>query len=1624
MVDQSPRGDNRPAAQPPDPSPSQPYYVYSSRAGHDGVLKVQPGSNIDNFLSFFDKQRLALDSDFGSMINLHDSDYLLHWLRKVYENAEASVKITGSPNREIESFHLAFNLPFENAPYVAFSSSVDALKSSFSELEGHEDALLNVPRPGIDAKGKRLYCGLDETKTSNKFSTTVKDILNFVGQHGLAERMHPLITAMKVTFDKSNTKDNRNALWYNPGFGSQMTLRLQFQLDLATAFKGLLESHLKGFTLKKAHVICKKIVVAGEFVSGIGVVEQGGAAFHGECSITPSGVEPLTMALSIEFDHDSINLILEPPPDGNILETMLAWMEDLVKSNSSSPSPFTDQDDLFENVKVRRISINLYTGGSAKGLQFEMTDFDIDVEVAANFGKNTKDFPVFLLSYGWQKGRGKIGSFRGQLWTGIDPADCDILSPHYESWKTLVPATTSSPAKSIDLKHLIPGNTIDNIPEFIPTKITQASLYLSQDTFFIGATIATREPNSATPHPNLGEVSLNVMYSWGKTKEFSVTLGLMVSLKRGQSPDKPDRTVLTGQLEYDDGTWKLKGGLEGFQASSLYEFFDGDSASQIMPLIESIVIHDLNVDYTYSQQGNGHSLAINGSLLVGGVSLRLEYKYEDGWSFVAKAEFQNPDVTMGDVVSDIIDDDDLQLPDFLANLRFGKKTSIEIKIEKQDGDESSNPPKSSSFQFITDIKIGDLEVTFIQYRDQAWTNPKGSKRLIRVSLRALPQIPKIEPFGDFQHPFDEISYLWVQDPVTDSQDKLQGLTRKEIEQLNEVLVEDKLLLKDDVKERKESDVLLGAGSHFVVLMKDATGGRSCLLDYNFLKAPNSSRPTQSNTTGNRQIAATATHARQEESDSEAPAQVPLKKRIGPFALNAISFKYSKNMLHILIDATVVLGPVEASVIGFDIGVGIGRLDKISIDSVDITGMSVAFNEPPLTIAGAIQHGSTATMNYYSGALIVGFDDYLFKAAGFYGEVHPEGRDPFKSLFLFARLDGPLFRLSFAEISGITGGFGYNSDIRAPKANQVINFPFLAERKKASVQEESTVETMQRWMHPDSGGWFQVKEDSYWAAAGLKINAFRMLSLDAVIVVFFGTSIKLGVFGVATFDSPYANSKIKFAHVELNIAVMVDFDYGTLKMDGQLSPTSYILHPDCHLTGGFALYSWFDGPQSDQSQVGNFVFTMGGYHRAFDPPVEYPRASPLAISWSYGSAISITGKAYFAITPKTCMGGCQLRLAFSAGPIKAWLDASADFLMNYQPFYFIAELKVSVGISFTISAWIVHSTISAEVGADLTLWGPPMAGQVHVDFWVTSFDIKFGEGQAKPSPLTLLDFYQLVLETASQPAGQNNTLQSRNRASRPINEGHIFLAQSGLLGTEAGPPESPNERWVVRGGTFSLKVCCKMALGKLTVGNETIEEDQRIYAKPMQLTSPMTSDMTVTITQGDQDYASKWKIKKQTQPLPTALWGIYNEALDPSSGSNHIDELLNTSGSTIRLMTGISLTVPPPETSTDKLGVLPSESKAVEELISEKSFPQLTMSNPDWEPDDTHVDERDPWDTVYKHWDNPVLGRGEDGQAGFADAWIRAMKWDCKLMESLTPAFPERMKRGFNHLFVGAPAIGK
>ena len=127
-------------------------------------------------------------------------------------------------------------------------------------------------------------------------------------------------------------------------------------------------------------------------------------------------------------------------------------------------------------------------------------------------------------------------------------------------------------------------------------------------------------------------------------------------------------------------------------------------------------------------------------------------------------------------------------------------------------------------------------------------------------------------------------------------------------------------------------------------------------------------------------------------------------------------------------------------------------------------------------------------------------------------------------------------------------------------------------------------------------------------------------------------------------------------------------------------------------------------------------TIDGYHPSFTIPNWYPILKRLAISWQYDSTISISGDAYFAIKPKFIMGGGSLNFIYTSSPLQVVLHAHADLFMNFEPFHYVADVRVSC----TLGIGILSETFDLDIAASINLYIPPVAGLVRIDYVIFSF----------------------------------------------------------------------------------------------------------------------------------------------------------------------------------------------------------------------------------------------------------------------------------------------------------------
>ena len=972
-------------------------------------------------------------------------------------------------------------------------------------------------------------------------------------------------------------------------------------------------------------------------------------------------------------------------------------------------------------------------------------------------------------------------------------------------------------------------------------------------------------------------------------------------------------------LEYADRTWTIAANVTGLSGSMLYSIFDDDCKHEVAELLKKVSL-DLGIEYHYDNKGEGSWFLIGGALYIGSLELRCTYRHEGNrkWEFSADVALGTQKTTLLSLARSLFGIEPQELPTWIGDIQAESHAMHAAEASSL----ASLEILSTSDYVILLFRFRLSErstVVFYQVQAKKKENEPERKKPKRVLMLSVPELPTPDPvplIGTIKPPFEKLDFLWVLDGNADA----RGFTRTDLTVLNSAINQSqkstlfpRLRYEDTIKKgnEKDSDVLLTPGFHFIV-----SSSEKVLLDYVFGKT-------------NKTLQDKAA-SRRNDIVTQDTARTPINKKFGPITLLGLGlgFDLGTSTLSLALDGSLELGPLGFTVIGlelsfrFENGATLQNPRPIK-PMVSLSGLGATFERDPVILAGLFERGMMPNGDvYYQGAASVGFAPYVFRAAGYYGEnsentkkedritqrelsledfnfILLEEKKKFQSFLVYCTLEGPLMTIGYAEIRGLTGGFGYNTSITMPTVDKVIDFPFL------TVPKSNDTEGAQSQLM--SSGWFKVQKGSYWAAAGLTLLAFQMLAVSAVVVVEWNPGIKLGLFGVATAEMP-RQAKFKFARVQLALAATIDFDAGILRVDGQLTPASFILDPQCHLTGGFALYAWFGN--GDPAMQGSWVFSIGGYHPRFIAPAQFPIPPRLGISWSFDKYINISGEAYFAITPKVCMGGGRLHVTLSLGSLYAYFNAYADFMIQYRPFHFETEGGLNVGVQYTLDLWLVSINIAIDIAARLYLEGPPIRGTVHVDFWVFGFDVNFGTKEiASKTDLSLSEFYDLVLQADTKQPASIPTLDfdCQEQAAETSLAPHILSCTSGIIADNARSAPAANDKWRVRGAIFAFTVSCKFVFDEYEV--RTVVAGQpvhlhappcpgkgSIYARPMGLRNAMfSSKVTITVTrlQSPLDTATDdveesaipvWtEVKHSLASLPTALWGK-GESLFPLSMS--------------------------------------------------------------------------------------------------------------------------------------------
>ncbi|HYR11979.1 MAG TPA: DUF6603 domain-containing protein, partial [Longimicrobium sp.] len=580
--------------------------------------------------------------------------------------------------------------------------------------------------------------------------------------------------------------------------------------------------------------------------------------------------------------------------------------------------------------------------------------------------------------------------------------------------------------------------------------------------------------------------------------------------------------------------------------------------------------------------------------------------------------------------------------------------------------------------------------------------------------------------------------------------------------------------------------------------------------------------------------------------------MPVQKSFGPLQLQRVGVRYKGGALWFYLDASLTAAGLTLSLDGLGAGITLAQLNTgVLAPQFSLRGLGIGYDNGQVEVGGFLLRMPAATAggaDEYDGMAVIRTKALSLSAIGSYAEL--EGQ---RSLFLYAVLTRAIGGPAFFFVTGLAAGFGYNRALRMPALEQVAAFPLVADAVQGAAAPPPAGGAAQRTLLAAKVAalrdYVPVQAGESFFAVGVRFTSWKQIDSFALLSVQVGQRVEVDVLGLSTaiVPSPLSGSTAPpLAEVQLALRATWLPEEGFLGVAGQLTPASYLFSRDCHLTGGFAFYSWFSG-----AHAGDFVLTVGGYHPHYRPPAHYPRVPRLAFNWQVTPELSLKGDAYFALTAHALMAGGRLQATWQSGSFRAWFNAGADFLLAWKPYHYEARMYVNVGASYTFEFFGTQE-VTAEVGADVSLWGPPFSGVATVDLSIVSFTVEFGSPPPPAQPLTWAQFRESFLPADAAVCGVS--------------------ASGGMVRTVPGT--GTGERWIVNPKELVLATSSVIpATAATRSGLDVTVTAPTIGIGPMQVgRGAATSTHGIVLTRSGVDATASFTFTPVRKKAPAALWG--------------------------------------------------------------------------------------------------------------------------------------------------------
>mgnify|MGYP001167432322 FL=1 len=485
-------------------------------------------------------------------------------------------------------------------------------------------------------------------------------------------------------------------------------------------------------------------------------------------------------------------------------------------------------------------------------------------------------------------------------------------------------------------------------------------------------------------------------------------------------------------------------------------------------------------------------------------------------------------------------------------------------------------------------------------------------------------------------------------------------------------------------------------------------------------------------------------------------QVPIHVSLGPIEITALTITVGLGAggfpLGLAVDLKAMLGPLQAVIeqIGLEATLSLPPGGNGNVGPVDFT---LGF-KPPKGAGLSLDVGVVRGGGYlffdpengeYAGALELALAEIVtVTAIGLITTKMPDGSQGFSLLLIITAEFGTGIQLGFGfTLLAVGGLLGLNRTMRLDALAEGVRTGALE-----SVMFPTDVIANAPRIISDLKNFFPPEEGKFLIGPMVKIGwgTPTLVSISMGIIIEIPGNI--AIVGILKVALPAEEAPLIV--LQVNFIGAIEFDKSRIWFFASLFESRVLF---ITIEGEMGLLVAF-------GDDANFVVSVGGFHPRFNPPpLPFPTPKRIAVSILNESYGRIRVEGYFAVTSNSVQFGAKAELFFGFSEFKIEGHIGFDVLIQFSPFYFIAEISASVSLkAFGVGLFSIRLRFSLEGPTPYRARG---SGSISLLFFEISADFDITWGDAQDTSLPPIPVIPLLKAELEKPANWRALLPPEN-----------------------------------------------------------------------------------------------------------------------------------------------------------------------------------------------------------------------------------------------------------------------